>query len=113
MRSIHPLSELTQLRWLGLENLKRIRSIDPISTLSQLEGLTLEGSMWTTWKVKTLTPVGALTNLRYLSLGNLRADDKTLAPLFGMRKLETLLTAAWWDKGELDEIRARNPQLVA
>ena len=113
LRSIHPLAELTQLRWLGLENLKRIRAIDPVGALTQLEGLTLEGSMWNDWKVRSLRPLSALHGLRYLSLGGLRADDRTLAPLFSLRKLETLVVAKWWDEEEIQEIHRRNPQLAA
>jgi len=113
LHSISPLAEMAQLRWLGLENLKRIRTIEPVGSLTRLEGLVLQGSMWTTWKVKTLTPLSALENLRYLSLANLRSHDKTLAPLFALRRLETFIRAAWWDEGELQEIRKRNPRLTA
>ena len=82
LRSIDPLSRHQQLKWLGLENLKRIRDFEPVGELTELEGLTLEGSMWATQRVRTLAPIGKLTNLRYLSITNLRSDDKTLAPLF-------------------------------
>jgi len=113
LRSIHPLAELTRLKWLGLENLKHISALDPIGTLTQLEGLTLEGSTWSTWKVRTLAPLSSLHNLRYLSLVGLRADDRTLGPLFALRTLEKFVAAAWWDDEELQEIRRRNPRLAA
>ena len=113
LRSIHPLAELTRLKWLGLENLKHISAIDPIGTLTQLEGLTLEGSMWSIWKVRTLAPLSSLHELRYLSLAGLRANDRTLAPLFGLRSLERLVVGTWWDDEELGEIRRRNPRLAA
>ncbi len=107
----HPLAELTQLRWLGLENLRRIRTIEPVGALTQLEGLTLQGSMWSNWKVRTLMSLSSLTGLRYLALAGLRAEDRTLAPLFALRDLETLILATWWDRGEVQEVRRRNPRL--
>jgi len=113
LRSIHPLAELTQLRWLGLENLRRIRTIDPVGALAQLEGLTLQGSMWSNWRVRSLMPLGSLLGLRYLALAGLRAEDRTLAPLFALRSLETLIVAKWWDPEEVQEVRRRNPRLAA
>ena len=113
LRSILPLAELTELRWLGLENLRRIRTIEPIGALSQLEGLTLQGSMWSNWKVRTLMPLRSLTGLRYLALAGLRAEDRTLAPLFHLRSLERLILAKWWDEDEVQEVRRRNPRLAA
>jgi Leucine-rich repeat (LRR) protein len=111
LESIAPLSDRRGLEWLGLENLATIRHLDPIATLSDLQGLSLEGSMWSSWEVETLAPAGALTSLRYLSLANLRAADRTLTPLYPLQNLETLITAEWWDAGELDELRRRNPRL--
>jgi hypothetical protein len=81
--------------------------------LTELEGLTLEGSMWVTQHVRALAPIGKLTNLRYLSITNLRSDDKTLAPLCSLHNLENFDSALWWDKGELLELRRQNPRLVS
>ncbi len=113
LRSIDSLAEMTQLKWLGLENLKRIRTIEAVGTLTQLEGLILEGSMWNAWKVRSLTPLSSLTNLRFLSLANLRSDDGTLAPLFNLTGLETLILPTWWNHEEVQEIHRRNPRLIA
>ena len=113
LRSIHPLAELAQLEWLGLETLRRIRTIEPVGALAQLVGLTLQGSMWSNWKVRTLMPLSSMNGLRYLALDGLRADDRTLAPLFHLRSLETLILAKWWDQEEVQEVRRRNPRLAA
>jgi Leucine-rich repeat (LRR) protein len=110
VESIAPLSDRKGLEWLGLENLAKIRHLDPVATLPNLQGLSLEGSMWSSWEVETLAPVGALTSLRYLSLANLRATDRTLTPLYPLQNLETLITAEWWDAGELAGLRRRNPR---
>jgi hypothetical protein len=111
LRSIDCLAQLHHLRWLDLENLKGIRDFEPVGGLMNLEGLCLTGSMWTTQRVRTLAPIGKLTNLRYLSLANLRSDDKTLAPLFSLQNLEAFIAAEWWDRREFAEIRRRNPRL--
>ena len=113
LASIEPLSKLHNLKWLGLENLKLVRDLTPIAKLVELEGLTLEGSIWSTQRVKTLAPIARLRCLRYLSIANLRTDDHTLAPLFTLDTLETLICAKWWDETELAEIRRRNPGLAA
>jgi hypothetical protein len=111
LTSIESLTRMAGLRWLGLENVKRITHLDPISPLTQLEGLTVEGSMWTPQRVTTLSPISALRSLRYLSIANLRADDRTLSPLYSLTKLEVLRIAQWWDNAELREIERRHPQL--
>jgi hypothetical protein len=113
LRSIEPLAQLRDLKWLGLENLKQVRDFDPVGELTELEGLAIEGSIWTTQRVRSLAPVSKLRKLRYLSLLNLRADDKTLAPLFSLQTLETFCAEwRWWNQRELEEIRRRNPNLV-
>jgi len=111
LESIEPLRGCAGLEWLGLENLAKVRRLDPLANLHRLEGLYLEGSLWSRWTVATLSPIGGLTGLRYLSIANLKAEDQTLRPLFELRNLETLTTAKWWDAGELAEIRRLNPRL--
>lgn len=112
LTSIEPLAALAGLRTLGLENVKRIHDLGPLTGLSRLEGLAVEGSTWTTQRVDTLSPIGSLTELRYLSLANLRAEDRTLRPLFALRKLREFHAAQWWDEEELATIRRLNPGLA-
>ena len=71
----------------------------------------MDGSMWTTQRVETLAPIGQLSDLKFLSIVNLRAADKTLRPLFALQKLETFWSAQWWDPEEVEELHARNPRL--
>ena len=111
LQSIDVLSSMRQLRWLDLVNIKRISRLDPIGELQGLEGLSVDGSTWTTQRVETLAPIGRLTSLKYLSIVNLRAADKTLRPLFALRSLEEFLSAQWWDSDEVDELRSRNRRL--
>jgi hypothetical protein len=43
---------------------------------------------------------------------NLRDRERTLRPLFSLRKLEGFQAAQWWDPTELAELRRVNPALV-
>lgn len=61
--SIDPLAAMHGLRWLGLENIGKIDDLDPIRGLVALEGLSVDGSLWTTQRVRTLEPIGRLTGL--------------------------------------------------
>lgn len=106
--SIAALGNCRRFKWLGLELLSKIRNFQPLSHLRNLEGLSLEGSMGTTWRVNTLAALGSLAKLRYLSIANLRADDRSLAGLFPLRHLATFHYADWWDAAELAEIRRLN-----
>jgi len=111
VESIEPLAKCSNLRWLGLELLSRISELNPLGSLIGLEGLSLEGSMSTPWRVASLSPVGRLSNLRYLSIANLRAADKSLSGLFTLYQLVTFHRANWWNMDELAEIKRRNAGL--
>jgi Leucine-rich repeat (LRR) protein len=80
VESIDCLVDMKDLVWLEIDNFKKITDISPLSKLFRLRGLSLEGSMWTTQIVDSLTPLGQLTNLEFLSIANLKAKDKTLMP---------------------------------
>ena len=99
------------LRWLGLELLSKVNDVGPLAQATQLEGLSLEGSMSTSWSVRSLQPLRTLTGLRYLSIANLRAEDGTLEPLFSLARLEAFHHARWWPAVELAEIHRRNRAL--
>lgn len=111
IQSIEPLVQLRRLMWLELENIKLIQNISPIGECSQLLGLAIDGSMWTTQKVTSLIPISNLVNLKYLSIVNLRASDKTLKPLFRLQNLRRFHAATWWDQAEITELKRGNPHL--
>lgn len=111
IESIRPLASRNELEWLGLENVKRIDDLSPLEELSSLRGLLVEGSTWRTQRIKTLEPIGRLSQLEYLSIANLRAADKSLRPLFSLRNLHSFHAAQWWDETEIEELRRLNPSL--
>lgn len=114
LRSIDVLASMSRLRWLGFVWIPRIVRLDPIGRLVDLEGLTVDGSIWTLrdQRVESLAPLGRLRRLQFLSLQGLRASDRTLRPLFALRKLKAFWGSHRWDPAEVDELRARNPGLL-
>ncbi len=104
IESIDCIGKMKNLKWLGFSNINKIRNISPLSKLTQLEGLTLEGSLWTTQIVETLQPLEQLTNLKYLSICNLKSRDKTLNPITKLKKLHAFYCADWWNKNEITTI---------
>jgi len=92
IESIEPLSALSKLQLLEIENFKLITDFSPLNRLKSLESLAVTGSMWTrqnvgaletftqmtwlkslaldTWKVETLRPLANLQALEFLGLGN-------------------------------------------
>lgn len=111
LTSIEPLTGMTKLRWLGIENLKLVHDLGPISGLTDLEGLTVEGSVWAAQRVQSLSPLSGLTRLGYISLANTRVDHPSLSPLFGLSSLKGAIFPKWFDEREIDEVRRRNPGL--
>lgn len=112
LRSIEPLSEMTQLAWLSIEHFPKVDSINPLMSLVGLTGLELEGSMLTTQRIQSLRPLRAIRSLRYLSLANLRVSDESLEPLMSMRELETLILPKWWDHEAVAAVRQLHPKLI-
>lgn len=100
VKTIQPLGLLKRLEWLEVENFKKIHDISDVGKLHNLQGLAIEGSMWGTQVVEALEPLSRLRQLRHLSIANLRARDKTLAPLFDLPQLQHFHSALWWDEKE-------------
>jgi hypothetical protein len=109
--SFAPLAHLNDLQWLGLEHFPKIESIDSLARLISLVGLSVQGSMLSAQRIKTLQPLRDMVNLRYLNLANVRVDDESLSSLAGMHNLETLVLPSWWDESAVHAIRCANPRL--
>jgi hypothetical protein len=112
LRSIDGVARAQHLVWLELENAKHIRDLGPVGRLTKLNGLAFRGSTWTTQIVESLSPLGGLTDLRYLGIENLRSTDGSLRPLFPLRKLCRFGHARWWPADELATVRNHNPGLA-
>mgnify|MGYP001770233273 CR=1 FL=1 len=85
------LSKNANLKSLSIEDFKRLNDLEPLQYCRTLEELRLSGGIWNTLKIDTLEPLKKLTNLRYLSLTNIRVKDESLEPLTHLSKLEELI----------------------
>jgi len=90
LNSIEPLSELKQLRWLELENIKRITDLNPVQDLINLDGFSFVGTDGGKSTIKTFAPLANLRELKWLHLGAIRAEDESLRPLSELQKLRWL-----------------------
>lgn len=81
LSTLNGIEKLTNLKWLEFENIKSISDIRELAQLTDLKALSLNGSMWITQKLDTLSPIKSLINLERLSLVNTRVLDKSLEPL--------------------------------
>jgi hypothetical protein len=113
-------TRVTDLDWLpatapltvlGLENLKRVDDLAPLARFTGLRALAVEGSLWTTMRVRSLEPLARLTQLQHLFLTNLRAADQSLRPLHGLRGLRELQSARFFPRAEFEALQRANPSL--
>ncbi|HET6891502.1 MAG TPA: hypothetical protein VFH31_10400 [Pyrinomonadaceae bacterium] len=65
-----------------------------------MQQLAIAGSMWTRMKIKSLNPLSSLSNLKYLHLTNLKAEDESLRPLAALCQLEKLEIANFYPMEE-------------
>jgi molybdopterin-guanine dinucleotide biosynthesis protein A len=79
----------------------------PFIAPEDLEALAVAGSIWTRMTVDTLTPIGALKNLRYLNLTNLKARDESLEPLSDLQSLEALDLANFYPAAQFARLAAK------
>jgi Leucine-rich repeat (LRR) protein len=99
------------LEVLHLESLFRATEIGPLAGLSQLKTLGLEGGIDRKLELKSLEPLGALSNLQYLFLAATRVADKSLAPLHGLKKLKHLGCGAFFPDAEFVALQKALPGL--
>ncbi len=111
LKCLTDISRLDKLKWLDTENLKQINDFSFISKLTDLIGLSIDGGMYSTQFLNSLTPLKNLSNLHYLSLCNTRVEDKDLSPLGHLKKLKTLHIAKWWSKEDFENLQNQLPNL--
>jgi hypothetical protein len=99
------------LEVLHLESLFRATDIAPLAELSQLRTLGLEGGIDRKLELKSLEPLGALSNLQYLFLAAARAADKSLAPLHRLKKLRHLSCGTYFPDAEFVALQKALPGL--
>ncbi|CAH2713892.1 hypothetical protein BACCIP111895_01046 [Neobacillus rhizosphaerae] len=81
------MSKNTSLKYLSIEDFKRLNQIDPIESCRSLEELNLAGGIWTTLNIDTLAPIEHLQKLRILGLSNIKLKDESLEPISHLKGL--------------------------
>jgi hypothetical protein len=104
------ISKNTKLRTLEIRDFGKLQDISPLASATQLESLTLAGGINKKLHVATLEPLRYLTNLKYLTLNNLRVDDESLRPLGQLTGLEELSISNQFDIKEYAWLATRLKQ---
>ena len=87
---IGPLAELRELRALRLSHTPRVKDLSALAALSELTFLEITGGVWSTSRLASLDPVGALGRLRELVLMNAAVETGGLRPLAKCPELQRL-----------------------
>jgi len=92
VESVEPISTLTCLKGLYVENFKKVQDYSSLSKLSQLESLTICGdSMGPQYiKVNKIDFLKDMTQLRYFSFLTVRLVSGDYSPIFELNNLELL-----------------------
>jgi hypothetical protein len=84
------ISKNNCLKTLEITDFSKLEEIDQLSLATQIRDLTLGGGHNKPLKIKSINALKGLTNLRKLSLTNLKIADDTLQPLGHLKHLEVL-----------------------
>lgn len=90
VESVQPLAQLIKLEWLYVEGVIKDTSLEAYGALTNLTGLGITGNEGKPLVVPSFAPLSALSNLRWLHLGAIRAGDGLLSPLAALQKLDYL-----------------------
>jgi hypothetical protein len=88
--SLWDISKNTKLKSLEITDFSKLEEIDQLSLATQIDNLILGGGHNKPMKITTLKPLSSLSNLKHLSLSNLKVADDTLQPLGQLKNLESL-----------------------
>ncbi|MDC1162094.1 hypothetical protein OAT18_01495 [Tenacibaculum sp.] len=108
---ISPLSKLLNLKTLEIENFKSVGDFSTLSKMTNLIGLGLNGGVYSDLKLNNLKPIEYLTNLKYLQLISTKIMDKSIEPLFNLKKLKSLRLTNKWSDSDFELLRQNIPNL--
>jgi hypothetical protein len=110
--SLDWIQNLPPLETFAIEHFKLIRDISPLSTLKTVRAIGIEGSMWTTQKVLTFSPLAELTQLQAVFLANCRSERDGLKPFHTLKQLKYLSAPpAFYPDADFLALRSALPQL--
>jgi hypothetical protein len=95
------------MRWLELENLKRIGDIGEIAQLRSLIGFGFDGEEGSGHAVRTWKPLENLADLTWLKLGAVQSTDGSLRPLGALTRLKWLGLARRYEMKEFAWLASR------
>lgn len=106
IEDIRVFRDIDWLTTLDLEQLNKVADFDDLAGMATLNGLGVDGSIWTAQKINSLRPFGQLTSLKYLTLTNTRAKDKSFDPIQNLRELVRFNSSWNYPKVEFEKLRA-------
>lgn len=86
---VSPLGELSNLKALHIENVRRVRDFSGIQNAPNLAYLSIDGTLDWAQPIESLDFLGSLESLQYLRLANVR-PPKISEPLISLLKLKKL-----------------------
>ncbi|SFJ76671.1 hypothetical protein [Myroides guanonis] len=98
--SLWDISKNKVLKTLEITDFSKLEEIDQLSLAAQISDLTLGGGHNKPLKIKSINSLKNLTNLKTLSLTNLKIADDTLQPLGHLNNLETLFLSNQFETKE-------------
>ncbi|MFV8357778.1 hypothetical protein ACNQGB_16525 [Flavobacterium sp. XS1P32] len=104
VENIKPLATLTQLETLELENLKKISDFKLLSELINLKGLQIDGDMYTAQRIENFNFLKPLSKLKYLTFTNSKANDKNFNAISKLENLEMLQSSTNYPKKEFQKL---------
>lgn len=106
VESIRVFKNINWLTTLNLEQLNKVTDFDDIAGMTNLNGLGVDGSIWTAQKIETLHPFGQLKGLKYLTLTNTRAKDKSFDPILNLRELIRFNSSWNYPETEFEKLKS-------
>jgi hypothetical protein len=112
IESIQPLENMTNLEALVIENFKNISDFSIISNLKNLKYLSIEGGMNKAQNILSFNPIGELTDLVFLSILMVNSPDKSIEPIYKLKKLKTLNWGYSLTENEMNQLKNELPNLI-
>ena len=103
------ISKNKGLKILEITDFSKLEEIDQLSLAIQISDLILGGGHDKPLKIKSISPLKGLTNLRTLSLTNLKIADDTLQPLGQLKNLKILYLSNQFETKEYAWLATRLP----
>lgn len=106
------VTDLAPLDSVLFENFSKVTDISPMNSLGTVKALGIEGSMWKRQKVDTFAPLSALSQLEGLFITNCKPARDQLTPVHALTSLRFLEAPAFYSEEEFSELQKALPNLA-